>query len=285
MSQKNKKKKPNKSDVSALKHVDVLQNIIETEEKPNHSRIETYRKIAGSNKVVNIPIEDISLTENIRREIDTECKEFKSLLSSIKSNGILQNVIVEFRDTGRDYTVVCVAGHRRITAAKIANISMVPAAVRATLNPENKHEIMLSENLLRKDLHCLETATGYNNLFNLGWSREKISTKYGKADRTISMYLKMADWSQKAKDLIFANPDIFTTRNLMQKIACRAFKTEEDLLFALSKLLEQTKPTEKKISKKERLHTELTTHLVKNKYSDRIKKIVVDTFKELGVIA
>ena len=60
MTKTNKKKKQSESEDSADKHLAIIASVIEKSEKTENSRIESYRKMAGSNKIANIPIEDIS---------------------------------------------------------------------------------------------------------------------------------------------------------------------------------------------------------------------------------
>ncbi len=130
-------------------------------------KIKKYESLID--KIAKIPIEDIELDENIRSSIDIEDENFKSLLHSIKKHGIQQNIVVEFRKLANGYKIVCVSGHRRVTAAKIAGtISVVPAIIKRFDKNDTRVELGLAENLLREDLHCLDIANGYQKLFELG---------------------------------------------------------------------------------------------------------------------
>lgn len=87
------------------------------------------------------------------------------LAESIKAHGILQPIVV--RPYGDGYMIV--AGERRYHAAKRAGLDKIPAIIR-TLSNQHKLELSLIENLQRKDLNVLETATAYLKLrdqFNL----------------------------------------------------------------------------------------------------------------------
>jgi ParB family chromosome partitioning protein len=87
------------------------------------------------------------------------------LAASITEHGILQPIVVTPKDGG--YQIV--AGERRYRAAKMANLDKIPALVR-TLSNQHKLELSLIENLQRRDLNVLETATAYLKLrdqFNL----------------------------------------------------------------------------------------------------------------------
>ncbi len=89
----------------------------------------------------------------------------EELAESIREHGILQPIVVTPYEDG--YMIV--AGERRYHAAKRAGLDKIPALVR-TLTNQHKLELSLIENLQRRDLNVLETATAYLKLrdqFNL----------------------------------------------------------------------------------------------------------------------
>ncbi|MNS53673.1 putative chromosome-partitioning protein ParB [compost metagenome] len=89
----------------------------------------------------------------------------QELAASIAEHGILQPIVVTPHAEG--YMIV--AGERRFRAAGIAGLEKVPALVR-TLGNQHRLELSLIENLQRRDLNALETATAYLKLrdqFNL----------------------------------------------------------------------------------------------------------------------
>jgi ParB family transcriptional regulator, chromosome partitioning protein len=84
-----------------------------------------------------------------RQHFDPECLE--ELARSIRARGLLQPIIVR-RDADGDYTLV--AGERRLRAAELAGVSLVPAI----LSNDDLLEVALEENLQREDLSPLEEA-------------------------------------------------------------------------------------------------------------------------------
>lgn len=110
------------------------------------------------------------------------------LTLSISQHGILQPIVVTPKDDG--YQIV--AGERRFRAAQRAGLDKVPALVR-TLSSQHKLELSLIENLQRRDLNVLETATAYLKLrdqFNL--TLEQIGQRVGgKAVSSISNTLRL----------------------------------------------------------------------------------------------
>lgn len=81
------------------------------------------------------------------------------LTASIKMHGVLQPIVVTPKKGG--YQIV--AGERRFRAAKRAGLLKIPALVR-TLNDQHKLELSLIENIQRRDLNVMETATAYLKL-------------------------------------------------------------------------------------------------------------------------
>jgi ParB family transcriptional regulator, chromosome partitioning protein len=122
----------------------------------------------------NIKIDEIVVDEGQpRKQFDQV--HLEELAESIREHGVLQPIIVTPHKGG--YQIV--AGERRYHAAKMAGINKLPALVR-TLSNQHRLEISLIENLQRKDLNDMETATAYLKLrdqFNL--SLEEIGRRVG----------------------------------------------------------------------------------------------------------
>ncbi len=123
--------------------------------------------------------------EQITIDPDQPRKHFEQealdeLAESIREHGVLQPLILVPNKDG--YQIV--AGERRYRAAKLAGLDKVPSLIR-TLSNQHKLEISLIENLQRRDLNVMETATAYLKLrdqFNL--TLEQIGKRVG--DRSVS---------------------------------------------------------------------------------------------------
>lgn len=124
--------------------------------------------------------------EQPRRHFDEEA--LAELAASIKEHDVLQPIIV----TAKNGTYIIVAGERRYRAAKLAGKEKIPALVR-TLTDQHKLELSLIENIQRRDLNPLETATAYLKLrdqFNL--TLDQIGARVGgKSVSTISNTLRL----------------------------------------------------------------------------------------------
>lgn len=123
----------------------------------------------------------------------------QELTASIKEHGILQPIVVTSTKNG--YQIV--AGERRWRAATALKLDKIPALVR-TLSAQHKLELALIENLQRRDLNPLETATAYLKLheqFNLNY--EQIGQRIGgKAISTISNILRLLQLPETAKQAL-----------------------------------------------------------------------------------
>jgi ParB family chromosome partitioning protein len=110
------------------------------------------------------------------------------LTESIKVHGVLQPIVVTPKGDG--YEIV--AGERRFRASQAAGLKTIPALVR-TLTAQHKLELALIENIQRRDLNPLETATAYAKLreqFNM--SLEEIGASVGgKSVSAISNTLRL----------------------------------------------------------------------------------------------
>jgi ParB family chromosome partitioning protein len=134
-----------------------------------------------------------------RRNFDEE--SLQGLAASIRQHGIIQPIVVA--PHGDKYMIV--AGERRWRAAKLLGLDEIPAIVR-TLNDQHKLEISLIENLQRRDLNPLETATAYLKLhtqFNM--THEQMSTQVGSKPSTIGNVLRLLKLPSEAKAALVAS--------------------------------------------------------------------------------
>lgn len=258
-----------------------MKNLFDTDTKPDDEKLKRYESLVD--KIVKIPIDDIELDENIRASIDVENDSFKSLLHSIRKHGIQQNIVVEFRKQATGFKIVCVSGHRRVTAAKMTGtITAVSALIKQFEKSDTRVELALAENLLREGLHCIDVADGYLKLSESGWTKEKLMETFGKTHRTITTYLKMASWSEEAKNIIRSN-SIFTTRLLVHQIACKKFDSNKELIATLKSFTETEKKNEKK-DRKSLIREKLTAYLSTKNYTQQINQAIELTFKDLNFL-
>ncbi len=124
----------------------------------------TARQDEKVSELRNIKLSEIHADpDQPRRHFDEGA--LQELAVSVAEHGILQPIVV----TPHAHGYMIVAGERRFRAAGISGLDKVPALVR-TLSNQHRLELSLIENLQRRDLNALETATAYLKLrdqFNL----------------------------------------------------------------------------------------------------------------------
>lgn len=134
--------------------------------------------------------------EQPRRLFDEDA--LQEMAHSIKQHGILQPIVV----TPKNGNYIIVAGERRFRASRIAGLEKIPAIVR-TLSNQHKLELSLIENLQRRDLNALETATAYLKLrdqFNLTLDEigQRVGGKSVSAISNTMRLLRLPESVQKA---------------------------------------------------------------------------------------
>lgn len=237
-------------------------------------------------KIVRIPINMIELNDNVRSFIDIESDNFKALLSSIKKHGIQQNVVVELQETDNKVKLVCISGHRRITAAQmIDSITHIPALIQTYEKESHKLELALAENMLREDLHSLDIANVFGKLVKQGLTREEIAKHLGKSDKIVRYYLKMSNWSADAKKFIREHENKFPTRILMNRFACKKFESENELIKSLKNFVSNTPKTAQESTKKiDKFSHDLSKFLSVRNYPEETKQAIIETLSHFKLL-
>jgi len=128
-----------------------------------------------------------------RTHMDDE--RIEDLSRSIKSNGIIQPIVVRKADQG--YEIV--AGERRWRAAQRAGLLKVPVVVR-NIPDERLLAVALIENIQREDLNPIEEAHAYRRLadeFHL--TQEQIADAVGKDRSSVANCLRLLRLPQEAR--------------------------------------------------------------------------------------
>lgn len=119
--------------------------------------------------------------------------DLTELVESIKQSGIMQNLTVVERAEG-GFTVII--GHRRLGAAKIAGLAVVPCVI-VEMNEKEQLATMMLENMQRSDLTYYEQAEGFQLMMDLGESVESISDKTGLSKTTVRNRVKLAKYDRE----------------------------------------------------------------------------------------
>lgn len=136
----------------------------------------------------DVPVEKIVPNPLQPRSV-MQPEALEELAASIREHGILQPLLVTYDASNDAY--ILVAGERRLRAARLAGLELVPVLVRQATQ-QQRLELALIENVQRADLTALETAEAYRQLaddFNL--SHEEIAVRVGKNRVTITNTLRL----------------------------------------------------------------------------------------------
>ncbi|WP_397601606.1 ParB/RepB/Spo0J family partition protein [Silvanigrella sp.] len=218
-----------------LKHEQIIQRFEKDKLSREQNKYHNIEQYIG--KVAFIPTEDIIIEENCRKTIDYDSSEFLQLMASIKSEGILQNLVIEIKKDD-DIKLICVSGQRRLLIAKEIGLEKVPCLIKSHTNSSDSLIRSLDENILRKDLPALDLAEAYLSLLNSNMPVEKIAEKYEKNERTVQYYINIARFPEEVKAIIRENPSFFTVRVLLNEFAKKKWLTNEVLLKKIKQKIE-----------------------------------------------
>lgn len=182
----------------------------------------------SAGQVLLIPSEKILPSPNQPRKIFNQ-EELVNLAISIRMNGLLQPITV--RETEKGYELV--SGERRLRAAKLAGMAVVPCII-IDVNNMKSAIFSLIENIQRQDLNYFEEAVAIDKLMSeYGISQDEAAKKLGKAPSTVSNKLRLLNLPIKAQKLLLENA-------LSERHARALLKLEEeDILPVLEKIIEK----------------------------------------------
>lgn len=123
-----------------------------------------------------------------RREFEPE--SLQQLAESIRQHGVLQPVVV--RQAGSRYELVM--GERRFRASQLAGRRSVPAVV-LDVDPADRLELAIVENVQRQDLNPIELAHAYQALSQAGHTQEQIGRKVSMDRSSIANHIRLLDLS------------------------------------------------------------------------------------------
>ena len=132
-----------------------------------------------------------------RQDFDEE--ELQALADSIELHGIIQPLTV--REVSSGYYQI-IAGERRWRAARIANLSEVPAVIMEA-NDRKVKELALIENLQRQDLNPVEEAMGYDSLMKeYGLTQEEAAKQVGKSRPAVANALRLLNLHPEILEMV-----------------------------------------------------------------------------------
>ena len=132
---------------------------------------------------------------------DFDEAELAALADSIAEHGIIQPLTV--RELPSGYFQI-IAGERRWRAARMANLSEVPAVIMEA-DDKKVTELALIENLQRQDLNPVEEAMGYRSLMEeYGMTQEEAAARVGKSRPAVANALRLLNLSDQILEKVRA---------------------------------------------------------------------------------
>jgi ParB family chromosome partitioning protein len=145
-----------------------------------------------------LPVYKVEPNPNQPRK-DFDETELAALADSIAEHGIIQPLTV--RELPSGYFQI-IAGERRWRAARIANLSEVPAVVLEA-DDQKVTELALIENLQRQDLNPVEEALGYRSLMEeYGMTQEEAAARVGKSRPAVANALRLLNLSEEVLEKV-----------------------------------------------------------------------------------
>lgn len=154
-----------------------------------------------NDNIVNVNVEWlVANTYQPRKYFDED--SLNELAQSIKNYGIIQPLSV--RNIGENkYELI--AGERRLRAAKIAGLKVVPVII-SNISDRESAALALLENLQREDLNFMEESEAYYNLIKEhNYTQEKLAISIGKKQSTISNKLRLLKLNKDIRNTILKN--------------------------------------------------------------------------------
>ncbi len=153
--------------------------------------------VADSGDVHKLPLKDISPNPNQPRRRFTD-QALGELALSIKSQGLLQPILVRPLGNPSEGKYQIVAGERRWRASKLAGLLEVPVVVKSFSDQETLAAALI-ENLQREDLNPVEEALGIQALKEeFALSQEELSSQLGKSRSAIANCLRLLSLPKSA---------------------------------------------------------------------------------------
>ena len=124
--------------------------------------------------------------------------ELEELADSIRSQGIIQPLLVRSDDVGYEL----VAGERRLRAATLAGLKKVPVVVK-DITDAKMLEISIVENIQRENLNPMEEAEAYHRLITeFDLTQDQAAERVGKSRSAVANFLRLRQLSEPIKTSI-----------------------------------------------------------------------------------
>ena len=137
-----------------------------------------------------VPLTAIVANPNQPRK-DFPAESLNELAQSIKSQGVLQPILVRKGKNKDSAQYELIAGERRLRACQLAGLSEIPVILK-DISDEESLIIAIIENLQREDLNSIDEAAGLAQLQQrLGLNQDELAQKVGKSRPAVANTLRL----------------------------------------------------------------------------------------------
>jgi ParB family chromosome partitioning protein len=167
----------------------------------------------------------------------------RELAVSIRASGVVQPILV--RKSGERFQLV--AGERRLRAARIAGLEVIPTVVRE-LSDREALELSLTENLLREDLNPIDAAHGIKNLQDsYGLTHEEVAARLGIDRSTVTNILRLLRATPSIQEMV--QHGALTAGHVRALLALEAYTDQEKVAALVVKNGLSVRATEELVAK------------------------------------
>lgn len=240
------------------------------------SFIDDIEKNSSKSTQISVPVDKIRPNPYQPRRLFDE-EKLNELAVSIKQHGIFTPLILKESVHGYDI----VAGERRFRAAKIAELTEVPAII-VNLNDDQMMEIALLENIQRENLNAIEEAQAYRTMMNrLKITQEQLASRLGKSRTHITNTLRLLQLTDTIQNYVLEGK--LSMGHVRALITLEPAKAEEIALRAINEKLsvrdvenivrgiELSKNNKKKEKPKKDAQFEYAEGLIRKKFRTKVK--------------
>jgi ParB family chromosome partitioning protein len=153
----------------------------------------------NGDQLKSIPV-DMIQRGRYQPRVDIKAESLQDLANSIKSQGIVQPIVIRAIDGPNRFEII--AGERRWRAAQIAGLHEIPAIVR-DVSDQVAASVALIENIQREQLNPLEEAQSLHRLIHeFDMTHQDVAEAVGRSRASVSNLLRLLELHPDAKKLL-----------------------------------------------------------------------------------
>ena len=154
----------------------------------------------SAGELLVVPIDQVTVADNVR----TALGDLDELAASIRSEGLLQPIMVHRADAAGVLFYVVDHGHRRLAACKLAGLTEIPVIVSAERQGVDRPIAQLVENLQRADLNPLEEAEAFRGILAEmpALTQKALADRLGRSAPYVSNALRLLELDPEVRAML-----------------------------------------------------------------------------------